>query len=138
MLNDLIRDFVLKLPDSIRSEICFRLVLFIDLGRLTPDDIEKVTGELLTPSDSFDRFRALVLAAGILDFVFATLFSEADTKLLQFLASRSPTVQTGFARQKDFAAAQTEWNRFRANELSSASIRDQQKNSCSGMISYLR
>jgi hypothetical protein len=49
MLNDLIRDFVLKLPDSIRSEICFRLVLFIDLGRLTPDDIEKVTGELLTP-----------------------------------------------------------------------------------------
>ena len=86
-----------------------------------------LTGELLTPSDSFDRFRALVLAAGILDFVFATLFSEADTKLLQFLASRSPTAQTGFARQKDFAAAQTEWNRLRANELSPASIRDQQK-----------
>jgi hypothetical protein len=127
MLNDLMRDFVLRLPESIRSEICFRLVLFIDLGRLPQSEIEKVTGELLTPSDSFDRFRVLVLAAGILDFVFATLFSEADTKLLQFLASRSPAAQIGFDRQKDFAAAHTEWNRLRANELSPANIRDQQK-----------
>ena len=127
MLNDLIVEFIQKLPETIRSEICSRLVMLIDLSQLVQDDIEKAAAELLTPSDSFDRFRALVLATGILDFVFATLFSEADIKLLEFLTYKAPTAQTGYRRLKDFGAARDEWNRFRKNELAPANILDQQK-----------
>ena len=61
MLNDLIRGFVQKLPETIRPEICFRLVVFLDASRLADADLEKTTVELLAPSDSLDRFRVLVV-----------------------------------------------------------------------------
>jgi hypothetical protein len=62
MLNDLIRGFVQKLPERIRPEICFRLVVFLDASRLADTDLEKTTVELLAPADSLDRFRTLVLS----------------------------------------------------------------------------
>jgi len=61
MLNDLIRGFGQKLRETIRPEICFRLVVFLDASRLADADLEKTTVELLAPSDSLDRFRVLVL-----------------------------------------------------------------------------
>ena len=49
MLNDLLRGFVQKLPETIRPEICFRLVVFLDASRLADVDLEKTTVELLLP-----------------------------------------------------------------------------------------
>jgi hypothetical protein len=54
---------------------------------LADADLEKTTVELLAPSDSLDRFRALVLSTGILDFVFSTLISEAEMKLWEIFAA---------------------------------------------------
>ena len=49
MLNDLIRGFGQKLRETIRPEICFRLVVFLDASRLADVDLEKTTVELLLP-----------------------------------------------------------------------------------------
>ena len=59
----------------------------LDASRLADADLEKTTVELLAPSDSLDRFRALVLSTGILDFVFSTLISEAEMKLWEIFAA---------------------------------------------------
>ena len=115
-------------PRTIRPEICFRLVVFLDASRLADADLEKTTVELLAPSDSLDRFRALVLSTGILDFVFSTLISEAEMKLWKILQRKASTAQIGFRRLKDFQSARDEWTRLRQNQLAPASIADQQKN----------
>ena len=103
MLNDLIRGFGQKLPETIRPEICFRLVVFLDASRLADADLEKTTVELLAPSDSLDRFRTLVLSTGILNFVFSTLVSEAEMKLLKILQRKAPTAQKGISSAERFS-----------------------------------
>ena len=115
-------------PRTIRPEIRFRLVVFLDASRLADADLEKTTVKLLAPSDSLDRFRALVLSTGILDFVFSTLISEAEMKLWEILQRKAPTAQNRISSAERFQSARDEWTRLRQNQLAPASIADQQKN----------